>query len=270
MKTTFKTTFLAITLSAIGVNANAQLFGSTPDPYERRAEIERHRQEGYVNNAINNAPEWMFKLPVSNSAIYANGSGVSYDLALADHKAKSDAYGKLCMTAGGVASQQTKIYKTDTDKASVDNAEMVMRTACKEVNLTGVEVKEVKRLAEGNRFRTFVLIVYPTGDANLLKAGREIQKEKEVAVSREDRAFKELDVQPVAESAVKTVTPSESIAPVEQAVKPEPKSNTVGVVTPQGNGQITLMDVNNAEYKARREAALQKPGAVVGQMTISN
>jgi hypothetical protein len=30
------------------------------------------------------------------------------------------------------------------------------------------------------------------------------------------------------------------------------------------------MDVNNAEYKARREAALQKPGAVVGQMTISN
>jgi hypothetical protein len=270
MKTTFKTTLLAITLATIGANASAQLFGSTPDPYERRAEIERHRQEGYVNNAINNAPEWMFKLPVSNSAIYATGSGVSYDLSLADHKAKSDAYGKLCMIAGGVASQQTKIYKTDTDKASVDNAEMVMRTACKEVNLTGVEVKEVKRLAEGNRFRTFVLIVYPTGDANLLKASREIQKEKEVALSREDRAFKELDTQPVAESAVKTVRPDDSIAPTEQVVKPVPKSNTVGVIAPQGNGQITLMDVDNAEYKARRDVALQKPGAVIGQTIIQN
>jgi len=29
-----------------------------------------------------------------------------------------------------------------------------------------------------------------------------------------------------------------------------------------------LMDVDNAEYKARREAALKKPGAVVGQTVI--
>jgi hypothetical protein len=28
------------------------------------------------------------------------------------------------------------------------------------------------------------------------------------------------------------------------------------------------MDVDNAEYKARRDAALQKPNAVIGQVTV--
>jgi len=196
---------------------------------------------------------------------------------MADHKARADAYGKLCMTAGGVASQQTKIYKTETDKAAADNAEMVMRTACKEINLMGVEVKEVKRLAEGGKYRTFVLVVYPTGDANLLRSNREILKEKEavshkepeVVLSKEEQAFKELDAVPMApaKSQVTTVTPAESISESESVVKPA-KGDKVSVVTPQGNGQITLMDVDNAEYKARREAALKKPGAVVGQTVI--
>jgi hypothetical protein len=30
------------------------------------------------------------------------------------------------------------------------------------------------------------------------------------------------------------------------------------------------MPVDNAEYKAKRDAALQKPGAVVGQTSINN
>jgi hypothetical protein len=35
-----------------------------------------------------------------------------------------------------------------------------------------------------------------------------------------------------------------------------------------GNSNLQLMDVDNAEYRARREAALQKPGAVIGQATV--
>jgi hypothetical protein len=31
-----------------------------------------------------------------------------------------------------------------------------------------------------------------------------------------------------------------------------------------------LMPVENAEYKARRAEALQKPGAVIGQTSIAN
>jgi hypothetical protein len=265
MKNNFKTLVLTSTLALLGTNASAQIFGSTSDAYERRADAERQRQEKYVDNAISKAPEWMYKLPSSNNAVYASGTGVSYDMAMADHKAKSDAYGKICMTAGGTASQSTKIFKTDTEKASTDNTELAVRTACREVSLLGVEVREVKHIAEGNRFRSYVLIVLPTGDANVLKIGKEVQRQKEVALTREEQAFKELDRDQVTVTPIpapQTLSPNEQIAPA--------KSDKVSVVTPTGNGTLNLLPVDNAEYRAKREAALQKPGAVVGQVTISN
>ena len=165
----------------------------TTDPYGKRAEQERGRQEKYVERAIDKAPKWMFELPTSSSAIYESGSGVSADFSFADHKAKADAYGKICMAAGGTADQRTKIYRTDSDVASTELSEMAMRTSCKNVDLTGVEVKEIKRVAEGTRFRVYVLVALPTGDANILRKAKEANKQREFAAGRRDEAFKEMD-----------------------------------------------------------------------------
>ena len=41
-------------------------------------------------------------------------------------------------------------------------------------------------------------------------------------------------------------------------------------VTPVRPTSLNLLPVDNEEYKARRDAALQKPGAVIGQVTIAN
>jgi hypothetical protein len=70
---------------------------------------------------------------------------------------------------------------------------MVLRTACKEVDLTGVETSEKKIVAEGNRFRAYVLVALPTGDANILKKAKEQAKLNEITASRAPEAFKELD-----------------------------------------------------------------------------
>jgi len=41
------------------------------------------------------------------------------------------------------------------------------------------------------------------------------------------------------------------------------------VAKPDGtSGTLNLMPVENEEYKARRQAALQKPGAVIGQTSV--
>jgi hypothetical protein len=167
--------------------------GTTKDAYERRADNERERQERYVEKAIDKAPKWMFNPPISNSAVYEAGTAVSQDFSMADIKAKADAYGKICMAAGGTASQRTKVYRTDSDKASTEFSEMALRTSCKEVDLTGVEVKEVKRVAEGTRFRTYVLVALPTGDANILRRAKEEAKQRQLAAGRQEQAFKELD-----------------------------------------------------------------------------
>ena len=167
--------------------------GTTRDAYEKRADNERERQERYVERAIDKAPKWMTEVPISNSAVYESGSAVSADFSMADHKAKADAYGKICMAAGGTASQRTKIYRTDSDRASTEMSEMALRTSCASVDLTGVEVKEIKRVSEGNRFRVYVLVALPTGDANILRRAKEEAKERKIAASRRDDAFKELD-----------------------------------------------------------------------------
>jgi len=165
----------------------------TTDPYQKRADNERERQERYVERTIDKAPKWMFQPPLSNSAVYEAGTGVSSDFSMADIKAKADAYGKICMAAGGTASQNTKIYKADTDKSSTEFSEMALRTSCAKVDLTGVEVKEIKRISEGSRFRVYVLVALPTGDANILRKAKEESKERQIAAGRRDQALKELD-----------------------------------------------------------------------------
>ena len=165
----------------------------TTDIYQKRADQERERQEAYVERAISKAPEWMTKVPLSNSAVFEAGSAVSSDFSMADIKAKADAYGKICMLAGGTATQQTKIYRTDSNVTSTEMSEMALRTNCKEVDLTGVELRDIKRVAEGTRFRVYVLVALPTGDANILRRAKEEAKQREFAASRQEQAFKELN-----------------------------------------------------------------------------
>lgn len=167
----------------------------TTDPYAKRADNERARQEKYVERTIDQAPKWMIQTPTSNSAVYAAGTSASGDYSMAFQKAKADAYGKICMTAGGTASQRTKVYKADTAQTSSELSEMVLRTSCKEVDLTGVEIAERKIIPEGTRFRAYVLVALPTGDANILKRAKEQQKINELAAQRAPEAFKELDKQ---------------------------------------------------------------------------
>ena len=167
--------------------------GTTKDAYEKRADNERQRQEKYVEQTIDKAPKWMLEVPISNSAVYASGTSASGDYSMAFQKAKADAYGKICMTAGGTASQRTKVYKADTATGSSELSEMVLRTSCKEVDLTGVEVKEKKIIPEGTRYRAYVLVVLPTGDANILRRAKEQQKIQEITARRAPEAFKELD-----------------------------------------------------------------------------
>jgi hypothetical protein len=165
----------------------------TTDVYQKRADNERQYKERQVERSIDQSPKWMTVTPISNSAVYAAGTSSSGDYSMAFQKAKADAYGKICMAAGGTVSQRTKIYKADTADVSSELSEMVLRTSCKEVDLTGVETAEKKVVSEGNRYRAYVLIALPTGDANVLKKAKERAKLEEIAAARAPEAFKELD-----------------------------------------------------------------------------
>ena len=187
MKKVFAILALAAAVSACTTTAPT-------DTYDKRVDAERVRREAAVEKSIDKAPKWMSELPVSTSAVYANGSAVSQDMSMADYKAKLFAYGKICMAAGGKVSQQSKMFMMDNSSASYETSEVAIRGVCPDVDITGVETKEVKRIAEGTRFRSYVLVALPTGDANVLKKQKDQAKLQSQAAGRSKQAFEELDV----------------------------------------------------------------------------
>jgi predicted lysophospholipase L1 biosynthesis ABC-type transport system permease subunit len=163
------------------------------DPFEKRADQERSRQEASAARAIDNAPKWMTELPKSNSAIYQNGTAVSPDMGMSVNKAKTMAFGKLCMAAGGQVSQQSKIFRMDSETASTEQSELAIRSSCPGVDISGAEVVETRMVQDGGRIRTYVLVALPTGDANAVQKSRDERAQRRLTEQRSREAFRELD-----------------------------------------------------------------------------
>jgi hypothetical protein len=114
-------------------------------------------------------------------------------MSMADYKAKLFAFGKICTAAGGKVSQQAKVFMQDTTEASMEISELAIKSMCPSVDITGVEIKEIKRTAEGSRFRSYALVALPTGETNALQTRKDRLKLRDRAEQRSPDAFKELD-----------------------------------------------------------------------------
>ena len=224
-------------LSACGTN-------SIQSDYTKQAQQQAALQTANMQSAIDKAPEWMFKLPKAPGVVFENGTATSGDFGMADMKAKTIAYAKICTSAGGKVRSQTKVYSADNGTTTTEQSEMAIRNICPDVDISGVETVEMKHVAEGNRIRTYVLVAL-SADARNHQDTKRSAKE----------AFKELD----------EITGN---TPVGTDVVPA-NGDSVKVVKPDGTtSTLNMLPVDNAEYKARRDAALQKPGAMIGQTKV--
>lgn len=165
----------------------------TTDPYEKRANSERERQERAVDQAVTRTPKWMSNLPESKDAVYATGTAVSRDFAMSDEKAKVIALSKICMSAGGEVDKNSKVYMSDTESASAENSETAIRSMCRRVDVTGAEVVETIHTSENGRFRTYVLMSLPIGEANKLQERKDRARASSNTRAQSEKAFKELD-----------------------------------------------------------------------------
>jgi hypothetical protein len=123
---------------------------------------------------------------------------------------------------------------------------MAIRNICPDVDISGVETVEMKHVAEGNRIRTYVLVALSQDARNRQETRRSARE-----------AFKELDEITGNKPEITPIAPQ--------------KGEEISVVRPDGStSTLNLMPVDNPEYRARRAEAVQKPGAVVGQVSINN
>ena len=165
----------------------------TTDIYQERADKQRELQSEAVESTLKNMPDWMLELPESESAIYQTGSAVSSNLSMSRAKARNMAYGQICVAAGGTVSQQNQTFISDTASTSVENSELAIRSMCTFTDITGAEIADEVMIQENSRYRTYVLVALPLGEANILLERKLEQEIQEKALERSEDAFEEID-----------------------------------------------------------------------------
>jgi hypothetical protein len=177
-------------------------------------------------------PVWYLKPPTQEGFIYGTGTAVSRDLEMSKEKALTLAQGKVAEAIGGKVSKQTRVFRADTGSSVVENSKSVIRKSTSNVDFMGTEVQDiVVKLEPNGNFRTYVLVVLPLGENNLARK-QKLEEEMTKSMMANDKDDFEAEEKPAPQSSLK------------------------------------LLDVDNEEYKRRRDEALQKPNAVIGQITV--
>lgn len=217
------------------------------------------------------APSWFTRLPEDTpDMIFSAAVGVSTDEQMAYDKARIQAERKLVELMSARVRSNIKSYRNDRGDSMLESTEItVNKTADGE--LIGAQRVDSQATFDGRSYRAYVLLRYPLAQNNTLRQDRDrVQAKREVDL-RAARAQQDLERETQrqrteAEAADRKL--KEEIGP-----RPESAVTPVSTVTPDttvntNDGPVKLLDVDNAEYKQRRDDALQKPGAVVGQTTV--
>jgi hypothetical protein len=184
-------------------------------------------------NKLDNIPQWyLAKDPEDTKFIVVTATDVSKDMQFAIDKATIGAKTQLAARLRTDIDSVTRESTTEngTGGAAVER-EIDRVTKVRVKQAMGFFKREnIAVFKEGDVYRAYVQFKIATEDAQRLTRPANTGK------TRDDK-FKNMDEEPAVVSAVQ----------------------------PRG---IELLPVENEEYKKRREEALQKPGAVVGQTTI--
>lgn len=235
----------------------AQAPAPAPHPYAMPPQAGR---------TVTAAPAWFIQLPEStNEMVFAAATATSVDEQMAYSKARMFAEQKLVEQTRSVIRSQTKSYRNDTGNAMVESFETVIR---KNANgeLIGAQRVDSQVTHDGRQYKVYVLLRLPLGEANKMAQDREARQLRKEANLRGARAQQELDAADKAEQDAQDRADQklrDEVGPRSEA----PARSHVETVNTAG-GEIKLLDVENAEYKKKREEALTKPNAVIGQTVV--
>jgi hypothetical protein len=156
---------------------------------------------------------------------------------------------------------QTNSFKADRGSATIENYQQVTRKNARG-ELSGAQRVDSRATHDGQYYKVYVLLRLPTGASNTMQTRRDQSRMQREAEIRGRAAERDMDTnesrdqkrEQDADSALeRRLTPQSRVAPV---------------IVPTTSGEVKLLDVDNAEYKQKRDEALAKPGAVIGQTVV--
>ena len=164
--------YLAVTFALGLLQGCSTPTPGSPEAFLKKQEEKREQQREMIVDTIEELPDWFVDLPEEDNAIHSVGSGTSPDLQLAIDKSILHAKRTLADRIEGKLSSQVKEYITETGKGvappTLTDTERVTKNIMREVNVAGYSVKEMEIKPHQTFFRVYVLLMYPTGEANEL------------------------------------------------------------------------------------------------------
>ena len=215
------------------------------------------------------APSWYAKMPEDTAdMMFSVGTATSTDEQMAYDKARMAAERKLIESLNSKIQTQTKSYRADRGEATIENYEQVTR---KNANgeLIGARRVDSQATFDGRVYKVYVLLRLPLGQANTLQRERDQQRLNREAELRSQRAHQDLERNSQAEEARQREADDRLRREIGPRADPLPMPAVKGPDTvPTSDGEVKLMQVDNEEYRRRRDEALAKPGAVIGNTTM--
>lgn len=188
MKNYLKMTSALAVVMALGACAVTPPPGSP----ESRALMEQKRMEA-MREAADERPSWMETPERSDSAIYGTGTYMSTDLQMAISASTAFAKVQLATALGNEISGILEGDQTDIDGELMSEMNQVLKDVTVKVKLTGAEVKERKIVIEGDKYRVYVLLELPLGDANYLKKEIVKQSKRSAAAGKSKKLMDKLE-----------------------------------------------------------------------------
>jgi hypothetical protein len=164
---------------------------------------------------------------------------------MAYNKAQLQARAKLAELMASEVRSNSKSYSNDTGDAMVESNEVTVHQYAEAVT-AGAQRVDSQRSFDGKNYTVYVLLRLPLGENNVLRKDFEAKKLKREAELRSAKAHRELD---------------------QHTDKRRTDSATEDANLKQELG-IKLLDVDNEDYKKRRDETLKKPNAVIGQTVV--
>lgn len=212
---------------------------------------------------VPSAPSWFVNLPEDTADMtFAVGTATSSDEQMAYDKARMSAERKLVEQMHARITTQTNSYRSDRGQAMVENYQQVTRKNARG-ELSGAQRVDSQVTHDGYNYKVYVLLRLPLGQANAMQTRRDqarLQREGDI---RSRAAERDMD----RNEAIDAKREQDADQALERSLTPQ--SRVAPVVVPEGKtSEIKLLDVDNEEYKRKRDEALVKPGAVIGQTVV--
>ena len=172
----------------------------SPEAAARSAEVENDRREKAVGNTVDEMPEWYLEPNCRLDLVLCSTStATSGDLQMAVDKAIIDAKAttadKLSGLMNGKVSRYIEELGSQGDQSLYDEASRVISGLFVDVNLAGYRITQKSVQQEGSRYRAYVLLEFPIGEANM-RLVEEIKKNERLESRlRATEAYKDLELE---------------------------------------------------------------------------